>query len=99
VRTKGGCAWVAVEPLSVFKDDYGSAIGSELGRTQRLIPNIEKLTQREVLLRGGLHVNDAVGGVGVQPVEAVVEPDVVEDAGAVVLHELGLRDTDTCREA
>ena len=63
--------------------------GAGLGRAQRLAPLVEDLAQGESALDRGLDVDDAVGGVRVQPVQA----GPARDEGAVG-GGLGLRSGD-----
>lgn len=86
---------VAVQLLSVFEYDDASLVRPHLIRPKWLVPYVEELTECELLLRRGFHVDDSVGNVRVQPVEAVVDSDVIKGSLRIVLHGLGLRYANT----
>jgi cyclase len=63
-------ARVPLEHLPVVDGYHVPAGRADLVRTEWLAPDIEEVTQRVGALDRGLDVDDAVGGVRVQPVEA-----------------------------
>src|SRR6516162_5825070 len=61
---------VALPDLPVVDGLHVPALRAELVRAERLAPDVEEVTQGVGALDRGLDVDDAVGGVRVQPVEA-----------------------------
>jgi hypothetical protein len=72
-------------PLAVIDGDDLPGGRADLVRAERLAPYVEEITERVGPLDRGLDVDDAVGGVGVQPVEAGAAGDERALRGALGL--------------
>jgi imidazole glycerol-phosphate synthase subunit HisF len=70
VRIERDIARVALIHLAVVDGDHVSGCLADLVRPEWQAPFIEEVTQGVGAMDGGFDVNDAVGGVRVQPVEA-----------------------------
>src|SRR6266702_7151118 len=62
--------WIGLVPLPVINGDYRPGGRAHPVRAQGLAPHVEEIAQGEGAVNRGLDVDDAVRGMGVQPVEA-----------------------------
>lgn len=91
-------ARVANQPFSVLKHNDRSHCGANLAWREWLVPYIEELSEREGSFRWSLNVNGPIGNVCMEPIEAVVQPYVVELPCRILLQESRLRNADPRRQ-
>jgi imidazole glycerol-phosphate synthase subunit HisF len=95
VRGQRDVTRVALEDLPVVDSRHVPARRADLVRAERLAPDVEEVTQGVGALDRRLDVDDAVGGVRVQPVKARAGLDERAQRG---LRDLRSRDADAGRD-